>query len=446
MNANQTSLKEVLAGYDREVEDALQEALESTTGVGRVRILHNSLQRSISVHDAVLESALCPLLGDLPGGSAVADRLRHGCQERADLLSRFQAVTRNVAAHDVYPVSGEEIEHILEGLERSFGDHVHHESTEVGDLLEVAAGSVDPDVVAAKMAIEAERSPTRVHAATVKHPKSVFLRKLYRKKDRWYDWVDTHWGWSDPDVIRRSPRAEQVDLLKHQANASPPSIRDLLAGYDATVEAIIAESTSTGTRRAWAEVTHRLNAAITIHDSVLGGVLCPLLEGVQGGVPLAARIREGCRHRAELQQAWNDLTKKVPAEDLRRLKPPEAERIIALLVESFRSHETEESLDVTALLEDLPDRAYRTKASPFADVMWPWYSEGPAALALHMALWAESAPTRVHPMTVRHPASRTLRSFYHCVDHFRDYWGDTAVERWFFSELPAQPFSDKRPE
>jgi hypothetical protein len=446
LNSNQTSLRSVLARYDREVEDALQEALESTTGVGRVRALHNCLQRSISVHDAVLESALCPLLGDLPGGGAVSDRLRLGCRERADLLSRFQAVTRNVAPHDVYPVSGEEIEHILEGLERSFSDHVQHESTEVGDLLEAATGSVDPDVVAARMAIEAERAPTRVHAATVKHPRSVMLRRLYRKKDRWYDWIDTHWGWSDPEATPRSPRAEQVDLLKHQANASPPSIRDLLAGYDATVETIIEAAISARAGRAWAEVAHRLNAAITIHDSVLGGVLCPLLESVQGGAPLATRIREGCNHRAELQQAWRDLVKKVPAEGLRRPQPSEAEGIIASLIESFRSHETEETLDVTALLEDLPDSAYRTKASPFADVMWPWYSQGPGALALHMALWAESAPTRVHPGMARHPASRTLRSFYHCVDHFRDYWGDTALERWFFPELPAQPFSDNKPE
>ena len=98
------SLRDLLAGYDREVDDSLRDALGSTTGVGRVRALHNSVRRSISVHDAVLASALCPLLEDLPGGPAVARRLRHGCQERAELLDRFEALSHNVAAHNVYPV------------------------------------------------------------------------------------------------------------------------------------------------------------------------------------------------------------------------------------------------------------------------------------------------------------------------------------------------------
>jgi hypothetical protein len=443
LQSNQTSLRDLLAGYDSEVEDAFREALESTTGSGRVRVLHNTLRPSISVHDAVVVSALCPLLGDLPGGRAVADRLRQGCEERAELLGRFEAASHNVAAQDVYPVSGEEIERILEGLGRSFSAHVHHETTEVSDLLELAAGSLGPDVVAARMAMAAEQAPTRAHAATLKHPRSAPLRKLYRNWDRWYDWSDAHRGWSGVPIRSRSPRAQQVDLLKHQAVASPPSVRDLLAGYDATVEAIIEESASARSASERAEAAHRLDAAITIHDSVLGGVLCPLLEAVPDGAPLAARIREGCRRRAELQQRWDTLIKGASPDDAYRQRPSEAAGIIASLIESFRSHETEETFDVTALLKDLPDKAYRTRTSPFADAMWPWYSQGPGALALHMALWAESAPTRVHPLMVRHPTSRLLRSFYHWEDYFRDYWGDTALGRWLAPELPAQPFSGK---
>ncbi|MGO9581276.1 MAG: hypothetical protein ACLP36_00555 [Acidimicrobiales bacterium] len=443
LQSNQTSLRDLLAGYDSEVEEAFREALESTTGSGRVRVLHNTLRPSISVHDAVVVSALCPMLGDLPGGQAVADRLRQGCEERAELLGRFEAASHNVAAQDVYRVAGEEIEQILEGLERSFSAHAHHETTEVGDLLELTGGSLEPDVVAARMAMAAEQAPTRAHGATVKHPTSVPLRKLYRNWDRWYDWSDAHRGWSGAPIRSRSPRAQQVDLLKHQAVASPPSVRDLLAGYDATVEAIIEESAAAGTDSERAEAAHRLNAAVTIHDSVLGGVLCPLLEAVPGGAPLAARIREGCRLRAELQQSWEKLSKRTSPENAYRQHSSEAEGIIASLIESFRCHETEETLDVTALLKALPDKAYRTKTSPFADAMWPWYSQGPGALALHMALWAESAPTRVHPLMVRHPTSRILRSLYHWEDYFRDYWGDTALGRWLAPELPAQPFAGK---
>jgi hypothetical protein len=84
----------LLCGYDRQVEEVLQEALEATTGTERVRFLHK-LRSSLSVHDSVLNSALCPLLDDLPGGPAVADRLRQGCHERADLLIRFRKITND---------------------------------------------------------------------------------------------------------------------------------------------------------------------------------------------------------------------------------------------------------------------------------------------------------------------------------------------------------------
>lgn len=252
----------------------------------------------------------------------MADRLREGCRERADLLGRFEAVSHNVAAHNVYPVSGEEIERILEGLEKSFRGHADDETSAVGDLVEAATGGTDANVAAARMAIEAERAPTRTHTAIVNHPRSVLLKWFHRTRDRFHDWSDTHWGWSDPRAARRSPRAEQADVLKNQAFSSSPSVGNLLAAYDETVGATVAELASARTDLDRAEAAHRLSAAITVHDSVLGGVLCPLLEGVPGGEPVAARLHEGCRHRAELQQAWNALTKRVPADDLYRVPRP----------------------------------------------------------------------------------------------------------------------------
>ena len=436
-----TSLRDLLAGYDREVEDSLRDALGSATGVGRVRVLHNTLRRSISVHDAVLASALCPLLEELPGGTAVAQRLRQGCGERAELLSRFEKLSHNVAAHNVYPVSGEEIERILEGLERSFGEHIGIETTDVGALLGAAAASVDPDVVGARMAIEAQQAPTRAHAATVKHPRSAVLKTVYRSQDRFRDWSDSHWGWSDPRAAHRSPRDEQVELLRNQSTGSAPSVRDVLTGYDAVVERLIVEQRAARTDVDKVPATYRLSAAIAIHDSVLGGVLCPLLEAVPGGEPLAVRLHEGCRHRAELQQAWDALAKGAEEDDLSRLTSTEAEAIIEPLIESFRAHEEEQSLDLIPLLEQLPDNAYRTGVSPFNDAMWPWHSEGPSLLALRMALWTQSAPTHVHRLLGRHPTSRALRSYFHVVDGFRDHWGDSAIGRWLSPELPSQPFS-----
>lgn len=436
-----TTLRDLLAGYDREVEAALREALDADTGLDRVRALHNTLGRSIAVHDAVLASALCPQLEDLPGGAPVAARLRKGCEERADLLRRFRKVSHNVAPHNVYPVSGDEVEEILEGLQRSFTAHVQDETTEVGAVLEAAAGSTDPDVVAARMAIEAQNAPTRVHAAITRHPRSGLLKRIYRFGDRIGDWNEHHQGWTDPRTARRSPRAEQVALLKDQPTGAPPSVRELLAGYDATVEALIGEMQTAATDVARADATFRLFAAIAVHDSVLGGVLCPLLDAVPDGKPLAERLRAGCRRRAELAVAWDALTDGIGPEEIARLGSPEAEAIITPLVESFRDHEHAESTDVIALLDKQPDSAYRTKTSLLNDMMWPWYSEGAGALALRMALWAETGPTRVHPALVKHPTNRVLKGYYHRLDGLRDRWGDTTAGKWIFPALPARPFA-----
>jgi hypothetical protein len=136
-----------------------------------------------------------------------------------------------------------------------------------------------------------------------------------------------------------------------------------------------------------------------------------------------------------------ELTDRVPKDELYRLHRPEVDAIVEPLINSFVRHEKEETLEVTEVLERLPADAYRTKGSALSDFMWPWHSEGPGILALHMALWARRSPTRVHPLLVRHPTSRTLRSFYHLTDHFRDFWGESALERWLFTKTPLRPYS-----
>lgn len=435
-------LRDLLAAYDQAVQVSLREAFGATTGLERVRVLHNQVRRSIVVHDAVIESTLCPLLEDLPEGSAIADRLRQGCRERAELLNRFEAISKGTAASNVYPTSGEEIERILEGLDHSFSSHLH-DDTDISDALQSATEGVDPDVIVTKMAFEARHAPTRTHSAIVEHPGSALLKSLYRRRDRIADWVDTHHGWSDPRETRGSPRELAVKELKREAFASSPTVRDLLAGYDAKVDELIAEFRAARADLDKAEAVHRLNAALTIHDSVVAGVLCPLLDAVPGGKASAAQLRQECVQRGELQLAWNALTSRVSADDLYRLNSSEADEIIEPLIENFCSHEKEETLEVAELLDHLPDTAFRTKASPFKDFMWPWHSEGPAALAVRMALWADSSPTRAHSLLVRHPSSRALRSFYHFTDHFQDFWDDSSLERWVLPQHPARPSSDK---
>lgn len=437
-----SSLRSLLAGYDREVEASLREAIDATTGLERVRILHQT-RRVVAVHDAVLRSALCPLLEDLPGGHEIAERLRHGCDERAKLLGRYEALTKNVAAPNVYPVSGEEIEEILEGLERSLREHVHDETTQVGDLLSRFTDSIDPDVVAVRMALEAERAPTRSHHATVRRPRSALLKRYYRMRDGWADWRDAHHGWLDPRTTKQSPQALEVATLKG-TGAATPTVRDVLGGYDATVRGIIEEWRTAPDWAAKSDAVQRLSAAITVHDAVLGGVLCPLVDALPGGKEPAERLREGCRQRAELQRRIYQLGDRVTAGEGDDRLRTELEAIIDALVESFHAHEQEETKDVTELLERLPPEAYRTKSSLLADVMWPWHSEGPELLALRMALWAESSPSRAHPLLARHPTSRILRSAYRLSDHWSKFSARTPLQRWFAPKLPPAPFSSSK--
>lgn len=438
------TLRGLLASYDGEVEAALRAAVDATTGLERVRVMHQT-RKVVAVHDAILLSALCPLLEDLPGGAEVARRLRDGCGERAQLLQRYADATKNVAAHNVYPVSGDEIEDILDGLERSLRAHISDETIQVGDLLAASAASVDPEIVAVHMAIEAERAPTRAHRATSKHPNAVALKRYYRLQDRWADWRDSHNGWLKPDAVRQSPRTLQVAaLLKGLGGGTPPTIRDVLGGYDDTVQAVIRDWVAATTWQAKSEAVQQLTAAVTVHDAVLGGVLCPLLEALPDGKAPAGRLQDGCRQRAELQQRIHQLGSRTRAEDRGEQYRAEFEELVATLVESFRAHVQQETSEVSQLLEQLPGDTYRTKSSLLADAMWPWHSEGPEILALRMALWAGSSPSRPHTLLSKHPSSHTLRRGYRIADHLRHFSADTPLERWLVPKLPPAPFSSQQ--
>lgn len=411
------SLRELLAHYDGGVREAMGDVARTTTGTSRVQALH-ILSRVVSTHDSVVGSALCPLLHDLPGGPEVADRLRHGCEERALLLARFQSLTQGTEARNVYPVFGADVEMILSELGRSFEHHVEDETTRVGVLLESAASSVAPDVIAAKMAIEATRAPARAHPVIYRHRASKALRAVYRGIDRIHVWNDSHHGWPATRHEPSRPVRPRRDFTRH-----PPSIPDLLSGYDATTRQIIAELADTEVsdpRRP--EVVYRLAAAIAIHDSVLGGTLCWLLEAVPEGREAGAILRKGCQERARLLEEWDELIKDRSPSDLLDRSSGEANRIVGELIASFGAHETQETEEVSAAIERMRRRPWKSGGtglvSPYLLPDWP--NPEPGVLAAHMALWAEKAPTHSHPLLTRHPTSRILRSFYRRADHLRD--------------------------
>lgn len=437
-------LRSLLAGYDRQVEEAFDLVRASASGTDRVRLLHNTLRPAITVHDVVVGSVLCPLLEDIPAGPSVAHRLRRGCRERADLLSRFDALSKGVAARNVYPVSGQEVEGILEGLQASFDGHADVETRQVTGVLEAAGPGAEADVtgvVAARMAIEARHSPLHSHPAMTAHPGSRTRKALYRFGDGVVDWVDAHHGWSGPEIERPSPKATEVADLERQAARTDLTVHELLASHDELIEGLVGELAVAATDAERAESARRLHAAVTVHDLVLCGVVGPLLDGVPGGRPVATRLRQGCARRAELQRRWQALTRQVPPAEAYRTRAEEVAGIMEPLLESFEVHRREDTPAVADLLESLPPDRYRTWRSPFADVMWPWHSEGPNLLALQMALSAESAPTRPHHLLMRHPRARSLRSVFRAVDHFGDRWRDNALERWLSPKRPRAPFT-----
>ena len=411
------SLREILAEHDTRVADALRTVTATTSGTSRVRAMH-VLGRLLAAHDSVVGSTLCPLLHDLPGGPEVALRLRRGCEQREMLLGRFQSLSQGTDAHNVYPVFGAEIESILVDLQQSFDQHAEDETVRVGQLLDSTSGSVAPAVVAARMAIEETRAPGRAHRLTVRYPTSRTLRALYRSVDRMHDWNDSHHGWPVPG--RRAPQSVRPS---RNFDRQPPSIPDLLAGYDRTVEAIIGELSEAGPdgpRRAAA--AYRLAAAVAVHDSIVGGTLCPLLRAVPEGRDAASVLQRGCQERSRLLEDWDRLVGSASPSELFETRAEDAGRVIDELVSSFRAHETHETDDVSAVVEQLRARSWKSGGtgliSPYLLPEWP--NPDPGVLAAHMALWAERAPTHPHPALGRHPTNRLLRNFYRHADQLRD--------------------------
>lgn len=427
-----TSVRDLLADYDREVDAVLSEAFDTETGTERVQLLHR-VRSVVAVHDAVLRHALCPMLEELPGGRRVAEELCAGVEQRAEILRRFDKLTKGVTPRNVYAGSGPEVEEILVALDESMTHHIDVETSEVGDVLEASQASVDPEVVAARMALQAHKAPTRIHGGTDRRSQSSTPLRL---RDRLADWNDSHHGWSDPHALRQSPRQIQVQELKRRSGSGQPSVRDVLGSYDQTVNILIEEWEAATDDDRFA-AAHRLNAAITVHDSVLGGVLCPLLDSIPEAKEPAKMLRDGCIERSELQRKWSALAK-----DRDDAADREERRLVMEgLIESFRNHEDVETTEVARLVEQLSDDSFRTKSSLLADIAWPWHSDGPALLALRMAMWADASPTRSHPLLAQHPTSRTLRSIYRTIDHFSDFWADTPLEHWFKPQLSSAPYA-----
>ena len=411
-----SSLRDLLASYDDGVRNALRDVADATEGTSRVQALF-VLRRAISVHDSVVSASLCPLLENLPNGPSVAQQLRRGCEERATLLARFQDISQGTQPHNVYPVFGAEIEQIITDLQHSFDRHVDVETTEVSDLLQNAGDSAKPEVVAARMAIEARRAPVRAHPRTSRHPRSKLSQSIRRNLDRMHEWNDSHHGWSSSKLEVTAPIRRPRQYTRH-----PPSIPELLAGYDETVEAIVTELSNadlSGARRA--EAAYRLGAALTVHDSILGGTLCRLLEAVPEGQAASALLREGCHKREGLLQEWNHLIEHSSPSDLFDTKAAEANRIIDELVASFETHKTHETSDVSTVVERLQQRPWKYRGTGLINIdqtpVWP--NPEPGSLAAQMALWADKSPTQPHPLLHRHPTSRLVRDLNRYADHWR---------------------------
>jgi hypothetical protein len=385
----------------------------------------------IALHDALATEVLCPLLRELPQGTEVADRLCEGSKERSALLRSFQALTVGVAARNVYAASGAEIERILAELEASFRRHTEIETNEVAQVLESSGASTDPDVLAARMALEVRRAPTFAHRRV---PRSELAKAVYRVVDRYREWIDAHHGWTgvtaarprerpaaplpaspgerwvprEPEPVRHglAPPSPPGPRVWDEVGPRPPwlagsgtvpSIGEVLESYDRAVDKIVGELEAARTIGQRVASLSRLEVAISIHDAVLSGALSSLLRSLPGGEPFAGRYEEGTKLRAELSRKLDGLLSARPdALDAYREHADEVEDGIEQLLASFRLHEGEESASVTEFLSGLP----KTPATPrelttaAGNRVGPWPSTDPATIATVMALYAERAPAR----------------------------------------------------
>ncbi len=432
MQTTAKPLLELLASYDREVEAALTEAFDASTGTEKVELLYR-LRHVITVHDSVLTGVLCPLLSELPQGREVAERLREGCSERNELLQSFQALTRGVAARNVYVTSGAELERILEALQASFRRHMDVETVAVAQVLESSEASTDPDVLAARMALEVRRAPTFAHR---RDHRSGLYKTLYRYIDSYREWIDARHGWRyvparrrdeqgttsawptgsgaeerwvplEPDPVRPGlapppPRRRVWDEIRPRppwlgGNDTIPSIGEVLASYDRAVDKIVEELRAARTVGQRVESLSRLQVAISIHDAVLDGTLCPLLRSLPGGGPFADLYEEGTTRRAELSRKLDELVTTGPdAVEAYREHPDAVEESVEELLASFRRHEGDESARVTEFLSGLPKAAPtpRELTTAGGDRVGAWPTSDPATIATVMALYAERAPAR----------------------------------------------------
>jgi hypothetical protein len=233
-----------------------------------------------------------------------------------------------------------------------------------------------------------------------------------------------------PSVHLGGPRRRQRIGVGRPLRRSgrPPSIRRLLADYDSSIEVMIGELDLVDTGLDRVRSFHRLQAAISIHDSVLRGVLCPLLESLPGGTPLATQLREGCEVRGKSLRSWERLIHGVEADELYDSNRDVVEDIIEALVDSFEQHKSVESADVTSFLENPPEIPRKIRGDRTLSLLWGsgprtwiWPDPHPGMVAAYTDLWAETAPLRVHYLTTRYPTNRLLKRAFKGADRWNDW-------------------------
>lgn len=184
---NQARVAELLDWNDETVARVLDDLREDPPPDERVDLIEG-LVRAVSVHDAVVAEALCPLLRRQPGGATVADEMGRGCAERERLSREIITVLSGLAARDVYvvPSEGKRLDDLVASLAASFE---RHEQAEVPGA--VAAVDEDPRAPAIQIAAAMERArrfaPTRPHRGPLAHRRATAVKALLHFLDHMLD-------------------------------------------------------------------------------------------------------------------------------------------------------------------------------------------------------------------------------------------------------------------
>ncbi len=190
-----TSVRDLLVSYDKEISELIEIATDSNSASNRLYVL-GQLRHSVAIHDSVIQSVLCPILEELPNGRHTSTPLLSDTQRRSALLEQLRQATLGPSPYALYDRNVAEIDRIVSNIRVNFQQHDTAESVDVGWLLEESSTNTDPDVLAARLALEARRIAGRTSPFSGRRTQTTIRGRMSEYLDDLLEGHSGYHGWS----------------------------------------------------------------------------------------------------------------------------------------------------------------------------------------------------------------------------------------------------------